>query len=116
MNGEGGVVCESNGRATVLNLQFKATSGAHLEDPEEPFHGFEESGSSGDSTGRGIRRSTRDRKKPDRLIEDPNFFTYDDNQQFAGPQTYAEAISSLQSIMRFASMLEEIQSLNLNKT
>lgn len=99
-SGEGGDACVSNGRFTVSNSHFQTDSDnqANNSDPEdriEPFHGFEPSKSSGDSTAVN-RKSTRDRKKPERLIEDPDFFTNSSVKQLIEPKTYPEAIASPQ--------------------
>ncbi len=92
----------------------------------EPFHGFEQPEQpllkdhqlepSMDSP----QRPSRIRKKPNRLIEDPNFLSHTDMNvapdEIFEPQTYQEAISSPESAKWISAMEEEMESLRLNET
>lgn len=128
-NGEGGETQVSNGRgaesishtmgeeentgqspAGQLPTPDENIPLANEEEIEDPFYGFESS-----------KKSCRLRKKPQRLIEDPNFLGIDDKGfisqvSFEEPQTYEEATSSDQSHEWNAAMEEEIKSLKEHET
>lgn len=95
----------SGPRQVAQNVNEGEAENLQLEVPVDPFHGFEQVGSSGDQP----RRSTRDRKKPERLIEDPNFLSREDAsaEYPTEPVTYQDAITSPESEMWVAALEEE---------
>jgi hypothetical protein len=124
--GVGGDACEaSNGRATVSNDQ-RGQPASDSDIIAEPFHGFEQPEKpilgdhhlepSVDSP----QRPSRIRKKPNRLIEDPNFLSHTDMNvapdEIFEPQTYQEAISCPESAKWISAMEEEMESLRSNET
>lgn len=127
-NGVGGDA-PASGRATVSNSiiptnSSETTNGEeyvepfHGFDPEkvisEPFHGLDSPEGRIDP----ILKMSRIRKKPDRLIEYPNFLcaTNDDFSSIVEPHSYEEAITSTDAKEWVCSMEEEMSSLKENET
>lgn len=119
--GEGGggtaTVVPPDGRATESNAVQFPEERPNAGEQDEPFHGFEESETSGD-----VRREVmpkRQARKPQRLIEDESFGkiaqdakTHDEKE----PLNYQEAIDSPEGGFWELAMDEEIESLQKNET
>lgn len=113
----GGDASASNDRATVSNsiiCSNDTQATIEVEDIIEPFHGFDAPEAAMDPS----LKTSRIRRKPDRLIEDPNFLcaTTEDSSSIIEPQSYEEAITSPDAKKWISAMEEEMSSLEENQT
>lgn len=122
-NREGGDTLVSNGRATASSfdshshhMMEKEYEGEEITQPNtspnpeenvQPFHGFEVEKCA-------LRRSSRETRKQNHLIEDPNFLSHE-QILISEPETYQDAVSSEESTEWLSAMREEFNSLKKNE-
>jgi hypothetical protein len=117
----GGDLQVSTGRSAEFNslpgetLDNAETTG-DANEHEEPFHGFESTDTPDNGTR--TRQTTQIIKRPQRLIEDTNFLSFDQHvpQVLDEPQTYEDAINGPQANQWKIAMQEELNSLKINNT